>query len=73
LRDLGGHLEKLQLQVTEYKLISQSALEQGERELFDRLARQVDLLAKEVECEMLRQKARNASIACRSNFRSERP
>jgi hypothetical protein len=53
VRDYQTQLEKLRKDAAECKLISEFATDQPKRELFDRLAKHLSVLATQVEEEML--------------------
>jgi hypothetical protein len=56
MQDFQTRLEKLRTDAAECRLISAVATDAAKRELFDRLASHLTLLADQVEIELLRQK-----------------
>jgi len=56
MQDFQTRLEKLRTDAAECRLISDVATDTAKRELFDRLASHLTLLADQVEIELLRQK-----------------
>jgi hypothetical protein len=49
MKDMKAHLEKLRVQVSECELIRDLATDKAKRELFDRLAQHLKMLADDVE------------------------
>lgn len=49
MRDMRTHLEKLRTQVAECELIRDLATDRAKRELFDRIAAHLKVLASEIE------------------------
>jgi hypothetical protein len=49
MRDMKAHLEKLRVQVSECELIRDLATDKAKRELFDRLAQHLEMLADDIE------------------------
>jgi hypothetical protein len=56
MQDFQTRLEKLRTDAAECRLISDVATDAAKRELFDRLASHLTLLADQVEIELLRRK-----------------
>lgn len=57
MRDYQTQLEKLRTDAAECKLISELATDKAKRELFDRLASHLTVLADQVETAILERKA----------------
>jgi hypothetical protein len=60
MQDYLTHLEKLRKDAAECRLISVLATDTAKRELFDRLASHLIVLADQVEQEMLKRKPMNS-------------
>jgi hypothetical protein len=61
MRDYQSQLEKLRADAAECKLISDLATDNAKRDLFDRLASHLTVLADQVETAMLERKVRDGT------------
>lgn len=61
MRDYQSQLEKLRADAPECKLISDLATDNAKRDLFDRLASHLTVLADQVETAMLERKVRDGT------------
>jgi hypothetical protein len=61
MRDYQSQLEKLRADAAECKLISDLATDNAKRDLFDRLASHLTVLADQVETAMLERKVREGT------------
>jgi hypothetical protein len=61
MRDYQAQLEKLRTDATECKLISDLATDKAKRDLFERLASHLTVLADQVETAMLERKVRDGT------------
>jgi hypothetical protein len=61
MRDYQSQLEKLRADAAECKLISDLATDNAKRDLFDRLASHLTVLADHVETAMLERKVRDGT------------
>ncbi|UQD69331.1 hypothetical protein JEY40_25300 [Bradyrhizobium japonicum] len=61
MRDYQAQLEKLRTDVAECKLISDLATDKAKRDLFERLASHLTVLADQVETAMLERKVRDGT------------
>ncbi len=61
MRDYQAQLEKLRTDAAECKLISDLATDKAKRDLFERLANHLTVLADQVEAAMLERKVRDGT------------